>query len=65
MKKANHAENLGKKFGRLTIKEVIQKGKYYYYNCICDCGNGCTATSFTILKGQQVSCGCFQKEQWI
>ena len=24
MKKANHAENLGKKFGRLTIKEVIK-----------------------------------------
>jgi len=62
-RKVAHTENLGKKFGRLTVKEVIPKGKYYYYNCICDCGEGVTAASFSIIKGKQVSCGCYHSEQ--
>lgn len=63
MKKVNHSENLGKKFGRLTVLEVILKGKYYYYNCLCDCGNPTSVTSFSVINGKQVSCGCYRIEQ--
>lgn len=62
-KKVNHTENLGKKFNRLTVLEVIPKGKYYYYNCSCECGGQTTAPSFSIIKGKQVSCGCYFKEE--
>lgn len=62
MKRVNHTENLGKKFGRLTVLEVILKGKYYYYNCVCDCGAGKSILSHSILNKATVSCGCYQKE---
>lgn len=63
-------ENLiGKKFGKLTILEVIKKeepqillGYKYYVRCKCDCGKEKT-TSLQFVryggrKGKPVGCGC-------
>lgn len=30
---------IGKKFKNLLVLEKIVKGKHYYYECLCDCGN--------------------------
>lgn len=62
MQRSNHNENIGKKFGRLTVLSVYPTKKYYQYNCKCDCGTLCSVYTFSILKGVSSSCGCLQRE---
>lgn len=57
----------GKKFGRLTVIEMV--GTHIYpcgtkiplWKCKCDCGNERVIHSSNLRKGQ-ISCGCFKKE---
>lgn len=58
---------IGKKFGRLILKEIIpgktnnkirQKGKFQ-----CDCGNIVTKELFKVSSGNTSSCGCLRKEE--
>lgn len=53
----------GKRFGRLTVLDVFDKGKgYVKWNCICDCGNKTIVLSNNLRRGHTTSCGCFQNE---
>ena len=64
MKKLIDYENeIGKKYGRLTIKEIIrEKRKKAIAVCICECGKE-RRTQFTNLKiGKTKSCGCLSNE---
>lgn len=64
-KRVNHAEIIGKKFGRLTVVSLDrydeQKGRYYY-NCVCDCGNVCVVNRQNLICGYTKSCGCLRRE---
>lgn len=54
----NH-EIIGKKFGKLTIKQVFKDSKTRQYMCICvcECGKKTIARKSNILSGKTKSCG--------
>ena len=52
---------IGKKFGRLTVKEVITRNKTRYCKCICDCGNERLVKMYHLIYKETVSCGCYAK----
>lgn len=63
MKKIDYTDIIGKKFGRLTVVSFNKYDKgFYYYNCICDCGNTSVVCRNHILRGFTKSCGCLQRE---
>lgn len=53
----------GKRFGRLTVvhKTETRKSGRIVWECICDCGNTCFATTSHLTTGQTTSCGCARK----
>lgn len=56
-------EGLNKKFGRLTVKEIIrEKGKNTKYRCICECGKEITTQYNNLYIGKTLSCGCLGNE---
>ena len=65
--KVNHQENIGKKFNRLLVLDVIKhrysKKKWAYsYICKCDCGKVKDIRTYFVLNGYAKSCGCLQSE---
>jgi hypothetical protein len=53
----------GRRFGRLTV--VSFKGRLNHktlWNCLCDCGNACVASTASLTTGSTTSCGCRNKE---
>lgn len=52
------------RFGRLLVVEYAGKDskKRSCWNCVCDCGNKVTVTSYSLLGGTTKSCGCLRKE---
>lgn len=53
----------GKKYNRLTVLRLAEKrGKNYYYECQCDCGNKKLIRAGQITSGGTKSCGCLQRE---
>ena len=54
----------GKKFGRLTVAELVSKhGNYSIYKCICDCSSILNVRSGNLRTGNTQSCGCYHKSQ--
>lgn len=61
----NFKDLTGKKFGRLTVIELIdKKDKYYkkYYKCKCKCGNESIVSGSQLTTGKTKSCGCLNLE---
>lgn len=63
-----HQNNIGKKFGKLTVlgltTHLTKRGNnYIYYKCKCDCGNLKEVYSNNIIDGKTTSCGCYRNEQ--
>ena len=57
---------VGLKFGRLTVKEVVEKGSQVKAICKCDCGTDNVEVfknNLTRKNGHTFSCGCLQKER--
>ncbi len=52
---------IGKKFGLLTITEVCRINKKTFAYFICDCGNKKKGALSDILNGRIVGCGCSRK----
>lgn len=57
----DHLQNLGNKFGKLTVLSMFLNKKYIYYRCRCDCGRVLNTASFHVIKGKSTSCGCKPK----
>lgn len=56
-------DGVGKKFGRLEVKEIIrEKGKNAKYRCKCDCGNEVITLYNNLYIGKTLSCGCLNNE---
>lgn len=54
-----------KRFGNLTVVEMVGTNKYHntLWKCICDCGNETVKSSHNLKTGDTTSCGCYQKMQ--
>lgn len=63
-KHSRYIEELGNKYGRLTVIE--NKGKDVHRNtlwlCHCECGNDIVVRGSDLRSGKTKSCGCLQKE---
>lgn len=58
----NRTDNVGKKFGRLTILDVIWDYDRSKAVCRCDCGNDYVGVKSDIVTGHTQSCGCLHSE---
>lgn len=57
----------GRRFGRLTVVEVDQRGcadndYVTTWKCVCDCGNMITTRTACLRRGYTQSCGCLRSE---
>ena len=55
---------IGKKYGRLTVKELVgtNEKKDALWLCECSCGNSVIAQTKSLTTGDKKSCGCLYKE---
>jgi hypothetical protein len=58
---------IGKRYGRLTVIRpehvVLANGnKEWRWLCRCDCGKEKIMKPIELIKGKNVSCGCYKKE---
>lgn len=54
---------IGKQFSRWTVVGKAEKrGRYYYWHCVCSCGNEKDVRERSLLEGTSRSCGCLQRE---
>lgn len=54
-------EMIGKKFGRLTVLEMVGErvsGRHPKWKCVCDCGDICIKSAIALRTGNNPSCGC-------
>lgn len=56
----NNESLIGKKFGKLTIVELIGKNSNYQFifKCLCECGNCKNIVRESLIRGKTNSCGC-------
>ena len=64
MKPIDWSAEVGKKYGRLTVTEVLKtkKGMHNKLACICDCGNSAIFDAQNVIHGKSRSCGCLRSE---
>lgn len=55
--------NVGDKFGRLTVLELIPDRKNPKAKCLCECGDFVTPQRGSLLNGRAQSCGCLRREK--
>ena len=57
-------EQIGHKFGRLTILEYAGKSnnKSILVKCRCDCGKECVKLLYRLKSGNTLSCGCLKND---
>lgn len=58
----NRVNNIGEKYGRLTIVDIIWGERRTKAICKCDCGNNYIGAKSDIVTGHTQSCGCLQSE---
>jgi hypothetical protein len=56
----------GRRFGRLSVAEIVGKtpNRKYQYRCICDCGAETVVVAEKLNSGHTKSCGCLIGEVW-
>jgi hypothetical protein len=54
--------NVGNKYGRLTILEILSSTGATKVRCVCDCGNEYIGCQTDIVSGHTQSCGCLHRE---
>lgn len=59
-----YANSIGKKYGRLTVVELVptRKNQNQRALCLCDCGNTTITAIANLRSGHTQSCGCVRKE---
>ena len=58
----NRVNNVGEKFGRLTIVDILWDECRTKAVCKCDCGNDYIGVKSDIVSGHTQSCGCLHSE---
>lgn len=59
----NRINIIGKKYGRLTILDVISNTRPTKVLCRCDCGNEHICLQADVISGHTMSCGCLQQKR--
>lgn len=59
----NRTNEIGKKYGRLTIVDIDYSVRPSIAKCICDCGKRINANKAEVIYGHTRSCGCLQSEK--
>lgn len=59
----NRTNEIGKKFGRLTIIDIDYSKKPSIAKCKCDCGNEIHIYKADVVSGHTQSCGCLQSDR--
>ena len=59
----NRKNNIGEKYGRLTILDILWDTKPTRALCKCDCGNDFIGAKADIVIGHTQSCGCLKSEK--
>jgi hypothetical protein len=57
---------VGQRFGRLVAVAKTRKyerGRTWYWECVCDCGNRTEVLRDSLTSGNTKSCGCYQRER--
>lgn len=49
---------LGKKFGSLTVVELVHQNNRWAWRCQCDCGETRLCNPYKLLSGKTKTCGC-------
>jgi hypothetical protein len=57
-----HAQSVGKKFGRLTVRGIEFRGNMPFALCVCECGKGSRVQVYRLYDGHTKSCGCMIRE---
>lgn len=57
----NFKDERNKRYGKLTVGELIRKDSKSYYKCLCDCGKEKIVWSSYLRTGKVKSCGCLVK----
>lgn len=61
----NRLDLIGRRFGRLVVtsfNSVRNKGRFTYWNVICDCGKQKIISGQSLKNNVSQSCGCLRKE---
>ncbi len=54
--------DVGQKFGRLTVVEVVKGERNTRLRCSCECGGDVLALAYNVKNGNTASCGCLSRE---
>jgi hypothetical protein len=67
LSKVRKIDITGKKFGRLTVIELVGVSPHRkaLWRCKCDCGNFSIVVISNLLNGTTKSCGCMNRDQII
>ena len=62
--KIHYNDLTGRRFGKLVAVKNVGSAKngYTLWECVCDCGMVCTASSRDLLDGSTQSCGCLKSK---
>ena len=62
MKSTPSIQSIGKRYGKLTVIEIIRKHKkYVMVSALCDCGNTAVKRLGHMRNGTTSSCGCIER----
>lgn len=62
-KKTDVSSYIGRRFGKLTVKEYIDKTSHHRFKCVCDCGNEKIIIINSLTRGLTTSCGCVRSQK--
>lgn len=63
-----HEKYVGNKFGKLLVIGVHSrdtKSRRLIWQCLCDCGNICTAFSRNLERNAEIDCGCSKSQKML
>lgn len=65
IRRSVYKNEVGKKYGRLQVIELVgvNEKESYEYKCLCDCGKTTTIQGVYLRSGETTSCGCMKEEQ--
>lgn len=53
---------VGAKFGRLTVQDIVRRGRKTFCKCQCSCGSIKQVRADHLTRGRILSCGCLRAE---
>lgn len=58
-------DKTGRKFGRLTVVELLRTQRHAVWRCLCECGREVAVAAGSLTSGHTRSCGCLKIERLV